>query len=219
MHERKLSRLTGFDYSLSRYYFITICVERHVHTFGSIENGAMHLTENGIIADEQWKWLKDHFHYIDLISYIVMPDHVHAIVLINTDFYNENLGNDQNINVGDGLNGNLGNGQFENLGNGQFENLGNGQFENLGNGQFENLGNGRDRSLQSDRQNPEIQTIPKIKPLPELIGAYKTTVSKRIHLHGDVTFKWQKSFHDHIIRNDRSLYRIINYIETNPSRW
>jgi putative transposase len=64
-----------------------------------------------------------------------------------------------------------------------------------------------------------IQTIPKIKPLTELIGAYKTTVSKRIHLHGDLMFKWQKSFHDHIIRNNQSLNNIINYVETNPSRW
>jgi hypothetical protein len=108
-----------------------------------------------------------------------MPDHVHGIIHIDTDFYFKIAGNDQN----------------------------------------EHVGNGRDRSLRSIQQNPAIQTIPKIKPLSELIGAYKTTVSKRIHLHGDVTFKWQKSFYDHIIRNNQSLNNIINYIETNPSRW
>jgi len=59
----------------------------------------------------------------------------------------------------------------------------------------------------------------KIKPLPELIGAYKTTVSKRIHQAGNVEFKWQKSYHDHIIRNIRSLNRIKHYIETNPENW
>jgi len=171
MHERKLTRLTGFDYSLSRHYFITICVQGHVHSFGSVENGIMRLSDNGNIANKQWIWLKDQFPYIDLISYIVMPDHVHGIIHIDTDFY------------------------------------------------YKNVGNGRDRSLQSIRQNPLIQTIPKIKPLTELIGAYKTTVSKRIHVHGDVMFKWQKSFHDHIIRNNQSLKSIINCIETNPSRW
>jgi len=177
--------LTGFDYSLSRYYFITICVKGHVHSFGSVENGTMRLSENGNIANKQWIWLKDQFPYIDLISYIVMPDHVHGIIHINTDFYYKIEGEGQNA----------------------------------GNSQNENVGNGRDRSLQSIRQNPTIQTIPKIKPLTELIGAYKTTVSKRIPLHGDVMFRWQKSFHDHIIRNNQSLKSIINYIETNPSRW
>jgi putative transposase len=170
MPNRKLTRLTGFDYSLSRYYFITICVKGHIHSFGAVENGAIRLSENGIIAQKQLIWLKDQFPYIELISYIVMPDHVHGIIHINTDFYHENVGN------------------------------------------------GRDRSLHSNQHNPMIQAIPKIKPLPELVGAYKTTVSKNIHLHGDAMFKWQKSFHDHIIRNNRELNSIINYIETNPSK-
>jgi hypothetical protein len=64
----------------------------------------------------------------------------------------------------------------------------------------------------SDRSLPSTQTNPKIKPLPELIGAYKTTVSKRINMIGDVTFHWQKSYHEHIIRNIRAMARIINYM-------
>jgi len=62
------------------------------------------------------------------------------------------------------------------------------------------VGNGRDRSLpvchrslQIRQPNQIDRPDPKIKPLPELIGAYKTTVSKRIHMSGDVEFKWQKS--------------------------
>jgi putative transposase len=96
MHERKLTRLTGFDYSFSRYYFVTICVKGHVHSFGSVENGIMRLSENGNIANKQWIWLKDQFPYIDLISYIVMPDHVHGIIHIDSDFYFKNAGNGKN---------------------------------------------------------------------------------------------------------------------------
>lgn len=59
----------------------------------------------------------------------------------------------------------------------------------------------------------------KIKPLPQLIGAYKTTVSKRIHLLGLTDFAWQKSYHDHIIRDNRAYHNIVNYIETNPASW
>ena len=59
----------------------------------------------------------------------------------------------------------------------------------------------------------------KIKSLSELIGAYKTTSSKQIHLAGFTGFTWQRSFHDHIIRNGGSYERISNYIETNPEKW
>jgi REP element-mobilizing transposase RayT len=59
----------------------------------------------------------------------------------------------------------------------------------------------------------------KIKSLSSLIGAYKTTSSKHIHLAGLTNFAWQRSFHDHIIRNDASYERISNYIDTNQDRW
>ncbi len=70
------------------------------------------------------------------------------------------------------------------------------------------VGNGRDRSLHT-----------KIKTLSELIGAFKTTSSKRIHQAGLLKFRWQKSFYDHIIRNEINLNRIREYIINNPSQW
>jgi len=64
-----------------------------------------------------------------------------------------------------------------------------------------------------------MQTTVKIKSVSELIGAYKTTVSKQIHILGFTGFQWQRSFFDHIIRNEKSYIRIIDYIQTNPQRW
>ena len=61
--------------------------------------------------------------------------------------------------------------------------------------------------------------IPKIKSLSEIIGAYKMTVSKQIHLAGYTDFSWQRSFHDHIIRDQKSYERISNYIIKNPKTW
>ncbi len=59
----------------------------------------------------------------------------------------------------------------------------------------------------------------KIKPLPELIGAFKTTSSKLIHLSGNRDFRWQRSYYDRIIREDKELYYIRKYIRENPERW
>jgi REP element-mobilizing transposase RayT len=69
------------------------------------------------------------------------------------------------------------------------------------------VGNGRDRSLQ------------KIKSLSSLVGAFKTTSSKLIHQVGNISFKWQKSFYDRIIRSQKELNNIWNYIHYNPLEW
>ena len=67
---------------------------------------------------------------------------------------------------------------------------------------------GRDRPLHS-----------KIKSISDLLGAFKTTSSKRIHEAGVISFQWQRSFFERIVRNDLELNRIREYIRTNPSRW
>jgi len=67
-------------------------------------------------------------------------------------------------------------------------------------------------------QNKSDNSV-KIKSLSELMGAYKTTSSKQIHLSGFPTFKWQKSFYDCIIRNDQAFFNIARYIENNPMNW
>ena len=77
------------------------------------------------------------------------------------------------------------------------------------------VGTGRDLSLQYR----DLSLQPKIKSLSELIGAYKTTVSKQIHLSGYIDFQWQRSFHEHIIRDEQSFETISDYIFTNPVKW
>lgn len=69
--------------------------------------------------------------------------------------------------------------------------------------------------VASHNDQPEI----KIKSLSELMGAYKTTSSKQIHLIGFDDFKWHRSFHDHIIRDYMAYIRIANYIINNPIKW
>ncbi|MCY4384917.1 MAG: hypothetical protein OXE44_17425 [Nitrospinae bacterium] len=55
--------------------------------------------------------------------------------------------------------------------------------------------------------------------MSELIGAFKTTSSKRIRENGLSSFKWQRSFYDHVIRDDEDMNRIREYIRDNPARW
>jgi REP element-mobilizing transposase RayT len=64
-----------------------------------------------------------------------------------------------------------------------------------------------------------LQTSEKIKSLSHYIGEFKMQSSKQIHQNGLKEFKWQRSFYDRIIRNEKELYRIRKYIEENPLRW
>ena len=55
--------------------------------------------------------------------------------------------------------------------------------------------------------------------LSTIIGLYKSGVSKIIHQYQPNLKVWQKSFYDEIIRNEKALYEICNYIEYNPTIW
>ena len=55
--------------------------------------------------------------------------------------------------------------------------------------------------------------------MSELIGVFKTTPSKRIRESGLAFFKWQRSFYDHVIRDDEDLNRIREQVRDNPPRW
>jgi len=59
----------------------------------------------------------------------------------------------------------------------------------------------------------------KIKSLSDIIGAFKTTSSKDIHLAGFPNFFWQRSFYERIIRSEGEAYKTRQYIRDNPANW
>ena len=169
--DRKRNRLAGYDYSRDGLYFVTICVHDRTEWFGCVADGVVLLNDIGTIADEQWQWLGQQYQYVDLGSYVIMPNHIHALIGIDNP-----------------------------------------------------VGNGLDRSANSTDASSvdggRVEPRPyKVHSLSTLVGAFKTTSSKAIHLAGQKRFRWQKSFHDSIVRNERSLARITQYISDNPAQW
>ena len=64
--------------------------------------------------------------------------------------------------------------------------------------------------------------IPMNQPCPnvsDIIGNYKASVSREIHRIHPQLQVWQRSFHDHVIRNEASWQKIWQYIEDNPAKW
>ena len=76
-------RLKDHDYSSVSKYFITICIHSKELWFGYILNHQMILSESGIIADQIWHELPEHFSYVTLDEFVVMPNHVHGIIIMD----------------------------------------------------------------------------------------------------------------------------------------
>ncbi len=155
----KQRRLPEYDYNSNGYYFVTICTKNRIPWFGHIEDEHMVLFEKGKIVQECWDEIPTHFPNIQLDEFIVMPDHVHGIIIIDTD-----------------------------------------PFIPVGAADLRHL-------QQGDRTKMLI---------PKVIQGWKSTVSRRIN---NPSFAWQRSYYDHIIRNETALYNIRVYIQNNPLQW
>ena len=84
LKQRKLNRLRNYDYANDGYYFITINTKDHINYFGEIRNKRMILSLYGRIIDKQWNWLSKQYKYVHLDEYIIMPNHFHGIIIINS---------------------------------------------------------------------------------------------------------------------------------------
>ena len=79
---RRSLRLPGYDYSQAGAYFITACTQNRVMLFGEIIDCDVRLSELGMIVQQTWDDLPTHYHGIDLDAFIVMPNHVHGIIIL-----------------------------------------------------------------------------------------------------------------------------------------
>lgn len=195
---RKSIRLKGWDYRNPGLYFITICTKNRIHHFGEINNGIMGLSVPGCLAHYYWRQIPDHHPNVALDEFIVMPNHLHGIVGIesvgssmyrdpNTDAMNhvptdEDYITDDNhtiVPVGPSIHG------------------------------------GRKTGGATWEHNPMLYD----NHLGKIIRRYKGRCTYEIRKRDYSDFAWQSRFYDHIIRNEESLNRIREYIATNPLRW
>ena len=77
------TRLNGYDYAQAGYYFITICTKDRIYWFGNIKNSEMIKSKIGEITDKCWLEIPSHFPFVELDKFIIMPNHIHGIIIIN----------------------------------------------------------------------------------------------------------------------------------------
>ena len=165
---RRSIRLKPYDYSQTGYYFLTVCAQNRQCVFGEIINGKMKLNEVGEMIETDWNKLPWHFPNIKLDEFVIMPNHMHGIILI----------------VGAPLVG---------------------------------------------AQNNDIadRATTRVAPtLGDIVGAFKSIAANE-YIHNVKNndwppFKgslWQRNYYEHIIRDERDLNRVREYVVNNPYKW
>jgi putative transposase len=83
VRSRRSVRIKDWDYASPGFYFVTICIRNRECLFGSIFSGILKLSDLGLIANHELQHLPDHYHHVAVDRSIVMPNHLHAVIVID----------------------------------------------------------------------------------------------------------------------------------------
>ena len=87
---RRSIRIKDYDYSRSGAYFVTICTQNRKCLLGQIEDGRLLLSASGEIVRSVWMELPTRFSAVTLDEYVIMPNHIHGILLVGAQFIASN---------------------------------------------------------------------------------------------------------------------------------
>ncbi len=200
--------------------------------FGDIVDGKMILSETGEIAHSMWYEIPKHSPVAQLGAFVVMPDHVHGILIINNPKYLIEWGieeDDLNVNHNrkknaDGENADGRNADGRNADGRNAD----GQNADGQNADGQNAGGGHTLHLHFHHQRNQFtigecigknryQNIGK-NTVSSIIGSYKSAVTKHANRQG-LENGWQPLFYERIIKNYTAYNIITQYIINNPKKW
>ena len=201
------ARLQNWNYANEAMYFVTICTRYRAHYFGEIIDHPPSLlpTEIGKIAHEEWYKsvsLRPDMN-LELGEFIVMPNHIHGIVIIGPNTYNtpgfpDSIRRDAKPRVCTNSDQNP-------------------QHHLCFHPQ--SCVDARHRVSTVDMDfGYKNKFAPQSKNLASIIRGYKSAVTTHAKKCG-IEFGWQPRFHDHVIRSLDEYYRISDYIVDNTSKW
>jgi REP element-mobilizing transposase RayT len=198
MPVRKSQRLKGFNYSSKGAYFITFCVKGRHGLLGKVIVGRgihdapyVDLSEHGMNLCNAIGFIHQNNDHIKIDEYVIMPNHVHMIVVVNEDAYGAS-GDDYGAKEDAyGVSGDAYGVSGEAYGANE-----------------DAYGAKEDDYGASGKPRPTNAEIPK------LISSIKRFTNKQAGFN-----LWQTSYHDHIIRNEADYQRICQYIDENPAKW
>src|SRR5207249_3130881 len=81
-HHRRSIRLRGYDYAQPGAYFVTICAHERRCLLAALDGGALRLNDAGLMIERWWGELNRKFPGVQTDAFVVMPDHIHGIIII-----------------------------------------------------------------------------------------------------------------------------------------
>jgi putative transposase len=84
-HLRRSIRLKGYDYTLSGAYFVTICIQGGECLLGDVVEDEIRANLAGLMVQESWHALTNRFSGVDIDAFVVMPNHVHGVIILYGD--------------------------------------------------------------------------------------------------------------------------------------
>ena len=174
-HHRRSIRLREYDYSHAGVYFVTICVKNRECLFGEIIDGVIHSNEACDMIVAEWSDLLNRFSNIDLDEFVVMPNHLHGLLVL-FGRGESCIRPDKNITIEEG-----------------------------------------------DHKDRPYGTLS--ESIGRVIQAFKSITTHR-YIEG-VTAGWppfpgklwQRNYYERIVRNEKELDKIREYIVNNPGKW
>ena len=189
IHHRRSIRLRGYDYTSPGMYYVTVCTADRRCVFGEIVDGQMHRNEWGDIAHEEWYRTAKLRPEVELDAFVVMPNHLHGIIKI-------------------------------------------GAIPRTGDPSGRPYLPGRphdDNELPPGRPSGSpVRTAarrpahgPEAGSIGAIVGQVKSVVRKRINRIPGAQREtvWHRNYYEHVIRDEKDLFRIREYILNNPLTW
>jgi len=190
-------RLQQWDYGSEGLYFITICTQNREHFFGEINGGIMNLSDIGGIVESEWlktPSMRPDMN-LELVEFVVMPNHFHAIIYIGANEYN----NSTDENCRDAMH----------------------CVPTIS--PSDSISSSNPISLSEiipiQTKKSKNQFGPQSKNLASIVRGFKSAVTTWCRKNNYPNFKWQPLYYDHVIRNQQAFEKIQRYIIDNPKNW
>lgn len=185
-------RMRTWNYGWDASYFVTLCTYNNSHWFSSIENNKSKLSSIGEIVESCWFEIPKHFPFVKLGAFVVMPNHIHGIIMIQRKPLHEK--SKEHIN-------------------GKAPEMTKPEFFIPNKYWHKNI-----IKQKTELPMPQNKFGPQSKNLGSIIRGFKIGVTKNAKKINP-EFKWHRNYHCYIIWNERSFKNITNYIINNPKNW
>jgi REP element-mobilizing transposase RayT len=191
IHHRRSIRLKGYDYGQLGVYFITLCTHNKECWFGEIRDSQMCLNQLGKIVTQEWLRTPEIRSEITLDEWIVMPNHLHGIIITNTN-PSPNPANPVGAHR-----------------------------RAPSSHHVSNPRRAPSSHHVSNPQRAPSQFRRYSNSLPSIIAGFKSVTTKRINILRETPRipLWQRNYYESVVCDTEHLEHIRNYIRANPSCW